>query len=89
MNMRLVAAWFFAVVAFLTALAVVVSKHESRKHFVELQTLERERDRLNVEWNQLQLEEGAWSTQARIETVARRQLDMHVPAAGEFKVIVQ
>ncbi|MDZ7750787.1 MAG: cell division protein FtsL [Gammaproteobacteria bacterium] len=89
MNTRIAVAWLFAVVAFLTALAVVVTKHDSRRLFVELQTLEDDRDVLNVEWNQLQLEESAWSTQARIETAARRRLDMQLPPGDAFKVIVQ
>ena len=89
MNPRIVAAWLFAILAFLTALAVVVVKHDSRKLFVELQALEQERDRLNVEWSQLQLEEGAWSSHARIEPLARERLNMHVPAPGDLKVIVQ
>lgn len=89
MNTRIAVAWFFAILAFLTALAVVVTKHDSRRLFVELQALEHQRDRLNVEWNQLQLEESAWSTQARIETAARKRLEMRLPPEDAFKVIVQ
>lgn len=89
MTTRIAVAWLLALVAFLTALAVVVTKHDSRRLFVELQALEHERDLLNVEWNQLQLEESAWSTQARIETAARRRLEMQLPAGDAFKVIAQ
>ena len=46
----------------LSAVAVIMVKHESRKQFVILQTLEKERDQMNVEWGQLQLEQGTWAT---------------------------
>ncbi len=89
MKSRIAMAWFLALVAFLTALAVVVTKHDSRRLFVELQALEQERDLLNEEWNQLQLEESAWSTQAHIETAARQRLGMRLPPGDAYKVIVQ
>ena len=54
-----------------SATAVVYSKHRARASFAELQSLHRERDRLNVEWERLQLEQGAWTTHGRIERVAR------------------
>ena len=76
-----------AAAAFATAVAVVVTKHQSRKLFVEVQALEARRDALDVEWNRLQLEESAWSTQARIETVARTRLDMKVPEAAASGVL--
>lgn len=89
MNSRIALAWFFALVAFLTALAVVVTKHDSRRLFVELQALEQERDLLSMEWNQLQLEQSAWSTQSRIETAARSRLEMQLPPGDAFQVIAQ
>lgn len=66
-----------------SAVGVVYSKHRSRRLFVELQHLERERDSLNVEWGRLRLEEGTWGTQGRIEQVARQRLNMHMPAADD------
>ncbi len=84
MNARVLAVWFLGVVTFLTALAVVLAKHESRKLFVELQGLERSRDELNVEWGRLQLEQGTWATHSRIESVARAKLGMEIPRAEEI-----
>ena len=46
----------FAVVCVLSAMALVYTKHESRKLFIELEGLSHERDELNIEWGQLQID---------------------------------
>ncbi len=60
----------------LSALAVVYSKHQSRKLFVELNSLQKTRDAMEVEWGQLQLEQSTWATSGRIEKLARQRLGM-------------
>ena len=60
----------FAVVCVLSAIALVYTKHESRKLFVELEGLTHQRDELNIEWGQLQIEQSTWAQHARIEQVA-------------------
>ena len=60
----------FAAVCVMSAMALVYTKHEARKLFVELETLTHERDELNIEWGQLQIEQSTWATHARIEQVA-------------------
>ena len=60
----------------ISALSVVYVKHENRKHFVELQGLQKQRDAMNIEWGQLQLEQSTWATQSRIERLARKRLGM-------------
>ncbi|HEX7718904.1 MAG TPA: cell division protein FtsL, partial [Woeseiaceae bacterium] len=45
-----------AVVCVMSAMALVYTKHESRKLFVELEQLTSQRDQLNIEWGQLQIE---------------------------------
>lgn len=77
----------FAVVCVLSALALVYTKHESRKLFVELEALTHERDQLNIEWGQLQIEQSTWSTHARIEQVATEDLSLVRPEATEIYVI--
>ena len=78
----------FAVVCVLTSMALVYTKHESRKLFVELEGLTHERDDLNIEWGQLQLEQSTLSTQARVELKARDQLGM-VSLSADNMVIVK
>ena len=77
----------FAVVCVLSAMALVYTKHESRKLFVELEGLTDERDNLNIEWGQLQIEQSTWATHARIERVAAEQLSLVRPKATEIYVI--
>ena len=77
----------FSVVCVLSALAVVYTKHESRKLFVELESLTHERDDLNIEWGQLQIEQSTWATHARIEQVATDNLSLVRPDATEIVVI--
>ena len=77
----------FAVVCVLTSMALVYTKHESRKLFVELEGLTHERDDLNIEWGQLQIEQSTWATHARIEQVAADRLSLVRPQSTEIFVI--
>lgn len=61
------------------AMAVIQAKHESRGLQSDLQALRVERDRLNTEWAQLQLEESAWANPDRVSKVARERLNMSHP----------
>ncbi len=70
-----------------SALGVVYSKHVSRKLFVQLQGLEKERDRMNIEWGKMQLEQSTWATHARIERLARKKLEMTIPDAKNVVII--
>ena len=79
----------FAVVCTLSAVALVYTKHESRKLFIELETLARERDELDIEWGQLQIEQSTWATHARIEKVAAQELKLTRPDTSEIYVIEQ
>jgi len=78
-----------ALAVLVSAVAVIEAKHESRKRFVALQVLESERDRMNVEWGQLQLEQGTWATHSRIESIAYKQLHMVIPEMGSIVIVKQ
>lgn len=77
----------FALVCVMSAVALIYTKHESRKLFVELEALTTERDELNIEWGQLQIEQSTWATHARIERLAAEELSLARPAATEIYVI--
>jgi cell division protein FtsL len=62
-----------------SALAVVRTKHENRALVSERDELRKERQRLEMEWSQLQLEEAALAHHARVERAAREQLGMAEP----------
>ena len=70
-----------------SAIMLVYSKHQSRKLFVELQSLKHQVNELDTEWGQLQLEQSAWSGHGRIERVARERLSMVMPKANEVVFI--
>lgn len=76
--------WGFVLVS---CLGVVWSKHQARSLFVELQTLKAERDRLDIEWGQLKLEQSAWSTHGRVEQMAHRELKMVIPRPTEVRLV--
>lgn len=77
----------FAAVCVMSAMALVYTKHDSRKLFVELEALTQERDELNIEWGQLQIEQSTWATHARIEQVALDRLSLVRPQSTEIFVI--
>jgi len=77
----------FAAACVISALAIVHSKHESRKLFVELERLTAEGDKLNIEWGQLQIEQSTWAAHGRIERVALEELSLSRPQSTEIFVI--
>jgi cell division protein FtsL len=72
---------------FASALGVVWSIHETRTLFIELQTLTAERDRLEIEWSQLKIEQSAWATHGRVEQTARTGLNMVIPTPQEVQLV--
>ena len=83
--MRLVMGLAFLVLA--SSLGVVYSKHESRKLFVELDTLKKERDEMNIEWGRLQLEQSTLATHSRIEQTAKKRLQMVTPEYEKVLIV--
>jgi cell division protein FtsL len=71
----------------LSALGVVYSKHESRRLFVTLQTLEAKRDDMNIDWGRLQLEQSTWATHGRIAGTANERLNMVVPKMDAITIV--
>ena len=74
---------------FMSSLKIVLSQHEARKLFVEIQALERTRDKLNEEWGRLQLEQSTWATDDRIETEAKANLAMKVPEETNIRLLAK
>lgn len=73
------------VLLMVSALGVIRVKHENRALTERIEQAHKERERLQMEWSQLQLEEAALSHHARIERAAREQLGMSEPR--EYAVI--
>lgn len=72
------------VLVMVSALAVVYVKYDARLMFNQLQKELREQDRLGVEWNRLQLEQNTWSSNNRIEKLARTKLNLQAPTSAQI-----
>jgi cell division protein FtsL len=75
------------VVALASAAGAIYSKHRARELFVTLERLNSQRDNLEIEWGQLQLEQSAWSTHAFVERVASTKLHMASPPPKDIELI--
>lgn len=62
-----------------SALWAIRIKHENRSLTTDIERARVDRERMQMEWSQLQLEEAALSHHARIERAAREQLGMAEP----------
>ncbi|MEW5904614.1 MAG: cell division protein FtsL [Pseudomonadota bacterium] len=69
------------------ALGVVTSQHKARKLFVELQFEKERAQQMDVEWGKLQLEQSTLGMPARVEKLARQQLQMHLPANDQLRYV--
>ena len=78
-----------AVGVLISALASVYAKHQSRKLFVEMQTLVAERDRLEMDWGRLQIEQSTQANHARVENIARERLSMRTPTPDDVKLVAR
>ncbi|MCZ6804551.1 MAG: cell division protein FtsL [Proteobacteria bacterium] len=87
--MKVLLHYGFYIAIFLSALQVVIARHETRRLFVELQTLERARDELNEEWGRLQLEQSTWAINDRIEAFARSKLSMKMPERSSVVLLAK
>ncbi len=76
--MKLMTLFVFYLVVVVSASGLVYSKHLQRRYFVELQALQETGSKLQTEWEQLLLEESAWSNQSRIEQIANNELGMRL-----------
>ncbi len=76
----------FVMVIFV-AIKTVVHRHESRTLFMQLHTLEKQRDKLAAQWSRLKLEQGTMLNQVRVERQARRDLGMQMPKTSEIKIV--
>ena len=69
------------------ALSVVTSQHKARKMYIELQKQKELAQQMEVEWGQLQLEQGTLAMPARVERLAAVQLLMQTPQPRQIRYI--
>ena len=70
-----------------SAVGVIYSKHQSRMTFIELQRLQAERDRLDIEWGQLKIQQSSSATPGRVEQVAFAELKMITPKPTDVRIV--
>jgi cell division protein FtsL len=70
-----------------SAVGVIYARHQARELFVRLEKLNSERDRLDMEWGRLQLEQSAWSSDAFVERVANAKMRMNIPQTRDVRIV--
>lgn len=86
-------AWQQLVVALLvvaviaSSFGVSLAAFETREQYSVLQKLSAESDQLDSEYEKLLLEQSAWAGHARIDEVAREELDMQIPELKQIVVV--
>ncbi len=58
------------------ALSLVNAQYQARNLFIELGKLEQQAHQLDIDWSQLQLDQSTLGKNARIEQIARTELNM-------------
>ncbi|CAM4119998.1 cell division protein FtsL [Pseudoalteromonas byunsanensis] len=79
---------FLLLSIFVTALAVVQVTHLTRAQLISQDELLQQRDELDLEWRYLLVEEEFYSQHARIEEIAKTQLNMKRPTSKDEQVVV-
>jgi len=81
---RVVVLW---VLVLISAIAVGLVSHLSRQQYAQLMILEREASQLDEDYGKYLLEQSAWGSLQRVETVAAQQLNMHSPRSSEILMV--
>ncbi len=85
--MKIIVTTVLFISVFTSAMSIVMTQHNYRKTFMEIQKLESVKNDLIEEWGKLQLEQSTWATDDRIERLAREKLDMESPATESIVLI--
>jgi len=75
------------VLVIVSALSVITSQHHARKLFSQLEGEQAQATKLGEEFTQLQLEQGTWATNKRVESVASKSLGMRLPDPTDTVIV--
>ncbi len=70
-----------------SGLSVVLTTHENRFAFNELQELREQANKMELEWGQLLIEQSTFGVEGKIEQKAVEQLQMHVPELSKIIMV--
>lgn len=79
--------FFLILVLLWLSIDYVFSRHQTRKIFAELQSLEQLQQEINTDWGRLQLEKSTLLANNRVESVAKNALDMKAPTQKQTVII--
>lgn len=88
MTSRVVLPLALLTLAVASGVSTVYMKHRTRGQFIELQTLQREHDEMQIQWGRLQLEASTWAAHDRVRDAASSQLNLYMPP-GDAVVVVR
>lgn len=87
-NSRIIAMIILFLCVFATAVGVVYMKDLNRRLFIEYQGLQQQEQQYNIDWGKLLLEQSTWSTQSRVQSIAR-QNGMVMPSSQVNTIVIQ
>lgn len=73
------------VLVLISAFAVVMGTYQSRVRYAQLESMRQQSQALEEQWGRLLLEESAFSSPARVERLARDQLQMTEPGDDQVR----
>lgn len=79
---------FLFAILILCGLGIVTARYEARKLFMQQEEQQKLTEQLETEWSQLRLEQTTLATPARVETIARKELDMITPSPTTGNILV-
>lgn len=71
------------------ALSLVNAQYQARHLFIDLERAQRQARQLDVDWAQLQLDQSTLGKHARIEEIARRDLNMTTLTANRTQYLTE
>lgn len=70
-----------------TALGVIVSAFENRRHLAELEVLRADARDMQVLWGQYLVEKSTWAAYGRVHDMALNSMEMQAPRPDQITVV--
>lgn len=83
-SLRVAGLWVLVV---FSAIAVALVSHQCRQQYAQLMAMEREANRMDEDYGKYLLEQSAWGSLQRIETMAAEELDMRSPSPQDIVMV--
>ena len=71
----------------LSAFGVIYAKDLNRRLFIQYQGFQQAQQQYQMDWSKLLLEQGALSTQSRLQMLAQKQLHMVIPSSRDIVLV--